>query len=115
MGLRLAKEKDCNFFCFWYEQQVLQGVDCQGEMFVTIDRFILAQQAAAYERASEVEAIASSALIIRTKKEYIVCANLTGSSWQALVPPVPELGDQVSGLGQSRSDDESYSPSPEAL
>jgi hypothetical protein len=89
MGLRLAKEKDCNFFCFWYDQQILQGLDCQGEMFVTIERFTMAHQAAAYERASDIEAVATSALIVRTEKEYIVCANLTGTAWQTLIPPVP--------------------------
>ena len=87
MGLRLAKEKDCSFFCFWYGQNVLSGVDCQGELFVTIERFAAIHQANAYERASAVEAIALSALIIRTDKEYIVCANLTGTAWQTLLPP----------------------------
>jgi hypothetical protein len=86
MGLRLAKEKDCNFFCFWYEQQVLQGVDCQGEMFVTIEHFSLSQQALAYELASQVEIVASSALVIRSEKGYVVCANLTGTAWQTLLP-----------------------------
>jgi hypothetical protein len=89
MGLRLAKEKDCHFFCFWYDQKVLQGVDCQGEMFVTIERFTITHQATAYERASEVEAIAASALIVRMEKEYIVCANLTGNAWQTLISPIP--------------------------
>ena len=86
MGLRLAREKDCSFFCFWYGQDVLSGVDCQGELFVTIERFAALHQANAYERALEVEAIAVSALIIRTEKEYIVCANLTGTTWQTLLP-----------------------------
>ena len=86
MGLRLAKEKDCSFFCFWYGQDVLSGVDCQGELFVTIERFAALYQANAYERASQVEALARSALIIRTDKEYIVCANLTGTAWQTLLP-----------------------------
>ncbi len=90
MGLRLAKEKDCSFFCFWYGQDVLSGVDCQGELFVTIERFAAVHQANAYERASEVEAIAVSALIIRTDKEYIVCANLTGTTWQTLLPLNPK-------------------------
>ena len=87
MGLRLAKEKDCSFFCFWYGQEVLSGVDCQGELFVTIEHFAAVHQAIAYERASEVEAIARAALIIRTDKEYIVCANLTGTAWQTLLSP----------------------------
>lgn len=90
MGLRLAKEKDCNFFCFWYGQEVVSGVDCQGELFVTIERFAAVHQANAYERASEVESIALSALIIRTDKEYIVCANLTGTAWQTLLPSCPK-------------------------
>ena len=94
MGLRLAKEKDCSFFCFWYGQDVLSGVDCQGELFVTIERFATVHQATAYERASEVEAIALSALIIRTDKEYIVCANLTGTAWQTLLPPHRDPKDQ---------------------
>ncbi len=93
MGLRLAKEKDCSFFYFWYDQQVAQGVDCQGEMFVTIEHFSLAQQAIAYERASKVEEVATSALVIRTNKEYIVCANLTGTAWQTLLSP-PSPGER---------------------
>ena len=90
MGLRLAREKDCSFFCFWYGQDVLSGVDCQGELFVTIERFAALHQSNAYERALEVEAIAVSALIIRTDKEYIVCANLTGTTWQTLLPLDPK-------------------------
>jgi hypothetical protein len=93
MGLRLAKEKDCNFFYFWYEQQVLQGVDCQGEMFVAIEQFSLSQQALAYELASQIEIMVSSALVIRSDKAYVVCANLTGTAWQTLLPspePSPE-------------------------
>ncbi len=87
MGLRLAKEKDCNFFYFWYDQQVVQGVNCQGEIFVTIEHFSLGAQAIAYELASKVEQVATSALVIRTEKEYIVCANLTGIAWQTLLSP----------------------------
>jgi hypothetical protein len=84
MGLRLAKEKDCSFFCFWYKEQVLNGVNCQGEMFVTIEHFALAQQAIAYEVASKVEQVATSALVIRSERGYAVCAKLTGTGWQSL-------------------------------
>ncbi|MBC7516452.1 MAG: hypothetical protein H7237_08505 [Alkalinema sp. FL-bin-369] len=68
----------------------MSGVDCQGELFVTIEHFAALHQSNAYERAIEVEAIAVSALIIRTDKEYIVCANLTGTTWQTLLPLDPK-------------------------
>jgi hypothetical protein len=95
MGLRLAKEKDCSLFYFWYEQQVLQGVNCQGEMFVAIEHFTLAQQASAYEFAAEVETVSTSALVILTDKEYIVCANLTGTAWKTLLEHPDRLPNKL--------------------
>ena len=88
MGLRLATEKDCAFFRFWHDQQVLDGVDCQGDLFVAIEHFTLFHQASAYDRAYEIETLTSSALIVRTNAAYIVCANLTGTDWQNLLAQI---------------------------
>ncbi len=94
MGLRLATEKDCSFFCFWSGRRVLDGVNCQGDLFVVLERLPLQQQSVAYDRANWVDTIAHSGLVIRMAQEYLVCAPFQGEEWKTLLNSTPpELSD----------------------
>jgi len=85
MGLRLANETDCTLFAFWYETKIHQGINCQGELFVTLTTFPIQRQGDAYNWASEVDSGLGAALVVCTKTRYIVGADLTRQGWQAFV------------------------------
>jgi len=85
MGLRLANETDCTLFAFWHETKIHQGINCQGELFVTLTTFPIERQSDAYNWASEVDSGLGAALVLLTKTRYIVGADLTRQGWQAFV------------------------------
>ncbi len=85
MALRLASEKDCTFFAFWYESQIFQGINCQGELFVVLRTVLSQRQDQAYSIASEVDESLGAALIVRTKTTYIVGADLRRKGWEPFV------------------------------
>jgi hypothetical protein len=85
MALRLANETDCTFFAFWHETQVFQGINCQGELFVILTTVPLKQQSQAYSIASEVDQAIGAALIVRTKTDYIIGADLRRKGWQVFI------------------------------
>ncbi len=91
MGLRLANETDCTFFAFWYETEIYQGINCQGELFVTLTTFPIQRQGDAYDRASEVDSGLGAALVVRTKTIYIVGADLRRQGWQAFITAAPPI------------------------
>ena len=67
MGLRLANEMDCTLFAFWHETKIYQGINCQGELFVTLATFPIQRQGDAYNCASEVDSGLGAALVLLTK------------------------------------------------
>ena len=85
MGLRLANEMDCTFFAFWHETKIYQGINCQGELFVTLTTFPIQRQGDAYNWASEVDSVLGAALVLLTKTRYVVGADLSRQGWQAFV------------------------------
>ena len=85
MGLRLANEIDCTLFAFWHETKIHQGINCQGELFVTLTTFPIQRQGDAYKWASEVDSGLGAALVLLTKTRYVVGADPRRQGWQAFV------------------------------
>jgi hypothetical protein len=94
MALRLANQADCHFFKFWLDQQIREGVCCQGEMFLSLQSFPLKQRDQAYEMAAHVGERTSMAVIICGKDRYVVAVDLQGRIWEqegAIVPVESEI------------------------
>lgn len=89
MGLRLAKERDCTIFAFWYKAKIHWGICCRGELFVVLMTFPIDRQSDTYDRASEVDATLGSGLVMLTKTSYVIGADLSRQGWQAFISAVP--------------------------
>ncbi len=94
MALRLANKTDCRFFKFWLDEQIREGVCCQGEMFLCIQSFPLKQRDQAYEMAAHLGEKTAMAVIICGKDRYAVAVDLQGRVWAnagQIMPPEPEI------------------------
>jgi hypothetical protein len=94
MALRLANQADCRFFKFWLDQQIREGVCCQGEMFLSLHSFPLKQRDQAYEMAAHLGERTAMAVIICSKERYVVAVDLPGRIWAqegAIVPVESEI------------------------
>jgi hypothetical protein len=94
MALRLANKNDCCFFKFWLDNQVREGVCCQGEMFLSLQTFSPKQRDQAYEVAAHLGERTTMAVIICSKERYVVAVDLHSQIWKnqdAITPVEPEI------------------------
>jgi hypothetical protein len=81
MNLRLANLSDCAFFKFWYADRVLDGINCQGEIFVQLQIFPIKRQDLAYEVGSQLAEQVERAVLIKGKDHYILGATVRSEGW----------------------------------
>jgi hypothetical protein len=94
MALRLANQNDCRFFKFWLDNQIREGVCCQGEMFLSLQTFSPKQRDQAYEVAAHLGERTTMAVIICSKDRYVVAVDLHSRIWEnknEITPVEPEI------------------------
>lgn len=91
MALRLAIETDCLFFRFWHHDQVYEGINCQGEIFVQRQTVPLHRQDYAYDLGVQWAETHDSVVIVRGRDSYIVGIGVQSEGWQRSRVPEARL------------------------
>lgn len=88
MALRLANERDCRRFQFWWEQQLRSGLCCQGELLLCLDSFPMQRRDRAYEVASQLAEQTDLVVILCGKVRYDIAVDLRGGRWRTYRPSI---------------------------
>jgi hypothetical protein len=81
MQLLLATESNCQFFKFWFNQQVHDGINYRGEIFLLFHNFPLRRRDQAYEIGSRLVERGIAIVIVCSKERYSVGINLRSEWW----------------------------------
>jgi hypothetical protein len=81
MSLLLATEGNCRFFKFWFNDQVHDGINYRGEIFLQFHNFPLRRRDQAYDLGSQFIERGIAIVIVCAKDRYLLGISLRSDWW----------------------------------